>query len=251
MSDSQKIAVVTGASAGIGAATARALHREGHRLILGARRVERLERLASELGSDPGVQIHPLDVTDPASVRKFVSRIVRIDLLVNNAGAAFGLDSIERAVEERWRAMFELNVMGVLRMTRALLPALRASGDGHVVNVGSIASFEVYPGGAGYTASKHAERALTRTLRLELLGEPIRVTEICPGMVDTEFSKVRFSGDSRRADSVYRGMTPLAAEDVAECIVFAASRPPHVNVDELVVKPRDQAHSTAVHRHED
>jgi NADP-dependent 3-hydroxy acid dehydrogenase YdfG len=250
MTDLQKIAVVTGASAGIGAATARALHREGFRLVLGARRMERLEPLVSELGGAPGAEAHPLDVTDPASVRKFVSRLERVNLLVNNAGAAFGLDTVEQAVEERWRAMYELNVMGVLRMTRALLPALRASGDGHVIDVGSIAGFEVYPGGAGYTASKHAARALTRTLRLELLGEPIRVTEISPGLVDTEFSKVRFSGDARRADAVYRGMTPLAAEDVAECIAFAATRPSHVNIDELVVKPRDQAHSTAVHRHD-
>lgn len=247
MSDSQKTAVVTGASAGIGAATARALQREGFRLVLGARRVERLEGLARELGE--GVQFHPLDVTDSANVRRFASRVEGAHLLVNNAGAAFGLDSIEHAVEERWREMYELNVMGVLRMTRALLPALRASGDGHVINVGSISGFEVYPGGAGYTASKHAARALTRTLRLELLGEPIRITDVSPGLADTEFSKVRFSGDSDRADRVYQGMTPLLAADVAECIAFAATRPSHVNIDELVVKPRDQAHSTEVHRH--
>jgi NADP-dependent 3-hydroxy acid dehydrogenase YdfG len=255
MSDPKKTAVVTGASAGIGAATARALHREGFRLVLGARRVERLEELARELGG-PGsagsgsVKFHALDVTDPASVRKFASSIERADLLVNNAGAAFGLDRVESAVEERWREMFELNVMGVLRVTRALLPRLRASGDGHIINVGSISGFEVYPGGAGYTASKHAARALTKTLRLELLGEPIRITEIAPGLADTEFGKVRFAGDTERADRVYRGMTPLVAEDVAECIAFAATRPSHVNIDELVVKPRDQAHSTAVHRHD-
>ena len=248
MADLQRLAVVTGASAGIGAATARALRREGFRLVLGARRVERLEALAAELGGAPAVEVHPLDVTDPASVRKFVSRITRLHVLVNNAGAAYGLDSIERAVEERWREMYELNVMGVLRMTRALLGALRASGDGHVVNLGSIAGFEVYPGGAGYTAAKHAARALTRTLRLELLGEPIRVTEVDPGLVETEFSRVRFGGDAARAEAVYRGMTPLAAEDVAECIAFAVTRPSHVNVDEIVVRPRDQAHSTAVHR---
>ncbi len=248
MTERQKTAVVTGASSGIGAAAATALAREGYRLMLGARRIERLERLAGELGGAPGVEFHVLDVTDPVSVRKFVSQVDRLDLLVNNAGAAFGLDSIEHAVEERWRAMFELNVMGVLRMTRALLPALRAAGDAHVINVGSTASFEVYPGGGGYTASKHAERALTRTLRLELFGEPIRVTEVCPGMADTEFSKVRFSGDRSRAEAVYRGMTPLSAEDVAECIAWAATRPPHVNVDEIVVRPRDQATSTQVHR---
>ncbi len=248
MTERHKIAVVTGASSGIGAATATVLAREGFHVLLGARRIERLERLAQDLGGSPAAEFHALDVTDPASVRKFVAQLDRADLLVNNAGAAFGLDRIEQAVEERWQAMFELNVMGVLRMTRALLPALRAAGDAHVVNVGSTAGFEVYPGGAGYTASKHAERALTRTLRLELLGEPIRVTEVCPGMADTEFSKVRFSGDRRRAAAVYQGMTPLAAEDVAECIAWAATRPPHVNVDEIVVRPRDQATSTDVFR---
>ncbi len=244
MSDRAKTALVTGASAGIGAATAEALHRQGFRLILGARRVERLERLAERLDA----RFHTLDVTDPASVRKFVARIDHLDLLVNNAGAAFGKDSIERAVEERWREMFELNVMGVLRMTRSLLPALRASGDGHVINVGSIAGFEVYPGGGGYTASKHAVRALTKTLRLELLGEPIRVTEVDPGLADTEFSTVRFSGDRDKARRVYDGMTPLTGADVAECIAWAATRPSHVNIDEIVVRPRDQATSTDVFR---
>lgn len=248
MAESTKIAVVTGASSGIGAATARALHRDGYHLILGARRLERLEDLRAELGSPESVQIQPLDVTEPMSVRKFVARISRVHLLVNNAGAAYGLDTVEQAVEERWRAMFELNVMGTLRVTRGLLGALRASGEGHVINVGSISGFEVYPGGGGYTASKHAQRALTRTLRLELLGEPIRVSDVVPGLADTEFSKVRFGGDRNRADTVYRGMQPLVAEDVAECIAFAASRPPHVNIDELIVKPRDQAHSTLVHR---
>ena len=250
MAAENKIAVVTGASAGIGAATAHALHRDGYHLILGARRVERLERLHADLGSPDSVQVHPLDVTEPVSVRKFVARIHRVHLLVNNAGAAYGLDTVEHAVEERWRAMYELNVMGTLRVVRGLLGALRASGDGHIVNVGSISGFEVYPGGGGYTASKHALRALTRTLRHELLGEPIRVTEVAPGLADTEFSKVRFGGDRGRADAVYRGMQPLAADDVAECVAFAASRPSHVNIDELVVKPRDQAHSTLVHRRE-
>lgn len=240
----QRTAVVTGASAGIGEATARALARLGFRVIVGARRIERLEPLAAALGGTA----RALDVTDAASVRKFVSGIDRLDLLVNNAGGAFGLDSIENAVEERWRAMFEVNVMGTLRMTRALLPALRAAGESQIVNVGSIAGLEVYRGGAGYTGAKHALRALTRTLRLELLGEPIRVCEIAPGLADTEFSAVRFRGDTERARQVYRGMTPLTAEDVAECIAFVASRPAHVNIDHLVVMPRDQASSTDVHR---
>lgn len=242
-----KTAVVTGASSGFGAATARALAREGFRVVLGARRVERLQAVAAEIGA--AALAHPLDVTDRASVRRFASAAgASVHLLVNNAGAALGLDSIEGAVEERWQAMFELNVMGVLRMTRALLPALRASGDGHVINVGSTAGIETYPGGAGYTASKHALRALTRTLRQELLGEPLRVTDVSPGMAETEFSRVRFGGDESRAAQVYRGVTPLSAEDVAECIVWAATRPSHVNIDEIVVRPRDQASSTQVHR---
>lgn len=240
------VAVVTGASSGIGAATARALAREGFRLVLGARRLERLAEVAAPLGAVHEV----LDVTDRASVRRFVARaegLGRVDLLVNNAGAALGLESIEEAVEERWQAMFDLNVLGVLRMTRALLPALRAA-EGHVVNVGSTSGFEVYPGGAGYTASKHALRAVTRTLRLELLGEPVRVTEVAPGHTRTEFALVRFGGDAERARGVYDGMTPLSPEDVAEAIVWAATRPAHVNVDQIVVRARDQATATDVHR---
>jgi NADP-dependent 3-hydroxy acid dehydrogenase YdfG len=240
-----KTAVVTGASAGIGEATARALAREGFRVRVGARRVDRLERLAREIGGEAA----PLDVTDPESVEAFASRLPeRVHLLVNNAGAALGLDSLDEAVEERWIRMYQLNVLGVLRMTRALLPRLEASGNGHVINLGSTASFEAYPGGGGYCASKHAERALTRTLRAEVLGRPIRVTEICPGLVETEFSRVRFDGDRERAEAVYRGMEPLTGEDVAECIAFAATRPPHVNLDEIVLRPRDQLSSTTVYR---
>jgi NADP-dependent 3-hydroxy acid dehydrogenase YdfG len=244
--DAAKTAVVTGASAGIGAATARALAAAGFRVVAGARRSERLERLAAETGC----RALPLDVADPASVEAFAAAVPEVHLLVNNAGAAFGVDRVEEASDERWRAMFETNVLGVLRMTRALLPKLVASGDGHVVNLGSIAGFETYAGGSGYTASKHALRALTRTLRLELLGRPVRVTEISPGLVETEFSLVRFGGDDERAKTPYAGMTPLSAEDIAECILWAATRPPHFNVDEIVVRPRDQATATLVHRRE-
>jgi len=244
MSTDRRVAVVTGASSGIGAATARALAGEGFELVLGARRLDRLRALGDELGA----RWSELDVTEPESVTAFVDRLDRVDVLVNNAGNAFGLETIEEAVEAKWRAMFELNVMGVLRMTRALLPRLVASGNGLVVNVGSTAGFETYPGGAGYTASKHALRALTRTLRLELLGRPVRVTEVAPGMVETEFSRVRFDGDDERASRVYAGLTPLAAEDVAAVVAFVATRPPHVDIDEIVVRPRDQATSTAVHR---
>jgi NADP-dependent 3-hydroxy acid dehydrogenase YdfG len=245
MSETPRVAVVTGASAGIGAATARGLAAAGFRLFLGARRLERLQEVARPLGATA----LPLDVRDPESVAAFTAALpASIHLLVNNAGGAHGMEPVAQAVEASWQAMWETNVMGLMRMTRALLPALEASGDGQVINVGSIAGFETYPGGAGYTASKHAVRAITRTLRLELLGKPVRVTEICPGLVETEFSLVRFAGDALRAKSVYRGLTPLTAEDVAECIVWAATRPAHVNIDEIVVRPRDQATATMVHR---
>jgi len=240
-----RIAVVTGASSGIGAAAARALAGAGFRVFVGARRLERLREVAAPIGATA----LPLDVTDAASVGAFTAALpAAVHLLVNNAGGAHGLDRVEAARDEDWRWMWETNVLGAMRMTRSLLPALRASGDGHVVNVGSIAGFETYAGGAGYTGAKHAARAFTRTLRLELLGEPVRVTEIAPGLVETEFSLVRFAGDAERAQAVYRGLQPLTAEDVADCIVWAATRPPHVNIDEIVVRPRDQATATSVHR---
>ncbi len=243
-----KLAIVTGGSAGIGAATVRQLAAAGFRVVAGARRLDRLRQVTDPAGATARV----LDVTDEASVQAFVAAALggdeRLDLLVNNAGGALGLDRVEEARDERWEWMFQANVMGTLRMCRALLPALRASGDGHIVNVGSIAGFESYPGGAGYTAAKHAVRTLTRTLRLELLGEPVRVTEIAPGLVATEFSLVRFDGDRERAAGVYDGMEPLTADDVAECIVWAATRPSRVNIDELVIRPRDQAAAMLVHR---
>ncbi len=243
-STARKTAIVTGASAGIGAATAQALVAAGFQVILGARRLDLLATVATPLGA----RALALDVTDPASVAAFVAQVPAVDLLVNNAGAALGVDRVAEAQDERWEAMFQVNVMGVLRMTRALLPRLIASGDGHIVNVGSIAGFENYPGGSGYTASKHALRALTRTLRLELLGQPVRVTEVAPGMVETDFSRVRFGGDEARAKSVYAGMEPLTAQDIADCIVWAATRPSRVNIDEIIVRPRDQATATLVHR---
>jgi len=245
-----KTAVVTGASSGIGAATARALATAGFQVFLGARRQDRLREVADSIGSSATPL--PLDVTDEASVESFAGQLPEsIHLLVNNAGGAVGVERIEAAVDDKWRWMWEANVLGTLRMTRALLPKLRASCDGHVINLGSIAGFETYAGGAGYTGAKHAERALTRTLRLELLGEPIRVTDIAPGLVETEFSLVRFAGDAERAKAVYRGMEPLTPEDVADCIVWAATRPSRVNIDELVVRPRDQATATMVHRREE
>ncbi len=239
-----KVAVITGASSGIGAAAARALAQDGFQVVLGARRLERLEELAAELGGEAVA----LDVADPDSVEQLAAQLPRCDVLVNNAGGAHGLEPLGEADEDKWRTMYEANVLGTMRMTRALLPRLVASGDGHVVSITSIAGFEAYRGGAGYIAAKHAQRSMLRVLRLELLGEPVRVTEIAPGMVETEFSLVRFGGDVEAARRVYEGMTPLSAEDVAECIRWAVAQPSHVNVDEIVVRPRDQAAAIEVHR---
>jgi len=239
-----RTAVITGASSGIGAATARALAGEGYRTVLGARRLDRLDELAAEIGGEAIA----LDVADPDSVAAFAARVESCDVLVNNAGGALGLESVGEADEEKWRQMYEANVLGTMRMSRALLPRLVDSGDGHIVGVTSIAAFETYRGGAGYMAAKHAQRALLRALRLELLGQPVRITEIAPGMVETEFSLVRFEGDEEAARRVYAGMQPLTAEDVAECIRWALAQPSHVNVDEIVLRPRDQASATEVHR---
>jgi len=238
------IAVVTGASSGIGAATARHLAAAGYALILGARRLDKLREVAKPLGA----QAFALDVADAASVAAFCEQVSAVNILINNAGGAQGLEPVAEANDENWETMFQSNVMGTMRMTRTLLPKLEASGQGHIVNIGSIAGFEVYPGGAGYTAVKHAERALTETLRLELLGKPIRVTEIAPGLVETEFSLVRFGGDAERAKKPYEGMTPLTADDIAEAIVWAVTRPAHVNIDQMVIRPLDQATATLVHR---
>ena len=237
-------AIVTGASAGIGEATARGLAAAGFHVVLGARRVDRLNAIASEIG---GTAL-PLDVTSPSSVDAFVASVPSCRLLVNNAGGARGLDPVATASEDDWRWMWETNVLGTLRLTKALLPALRASGDGHVVTVTSIAGVEVYDNGGGYTSAKHAQSALHRTLRGEHLGEPLRFTEILPGMVETDFSLNRFSGAASRASSVYSGIEPLTAFDVADTIVWAATRPSHVNIDQIVLKPRAQASATRAHR---
>ena len=243
----RRTAVVTGASSGIGAATARALAAEGFRVICAARRRERVEALAAEIGGEAVT----CDVTSRDSVKALAHAAGgELHVLVNNAGGAFGSESVEDADPDDWRAMYEVNVIGLLNVTQALLPALRAGGDGLVVNLGSTAGRVVYEGGGNYTASKHALKALTGTLRLELSGEPIRVTEVAPGMVRTdEFSLKRFGGDADKADAVYAGVPqPLTADDIADVVGWVATRPAHVDIDEIVVRPVAQAAQHKVHR---
>ncbi|MHB1526221.1 MAG: SDR family oxidoreductase [Candidatus Dormibacteria bacterium] len=238
------LAVISGASAGIGEAIARRLAGEGFRVLLGARRMELLEPLAAELGG----QARPLDVSDQASVDSFCTGVEEAAVLVNNAGGARGLEPVAEADLANWRWMWEVNVLGLVAMTKALLPALERSGRGHVVNISSTAAFDVYEGGAGYTAAKHAVHAVNQTLRLELAGRPVRVTEVCPGMVQTDFSRNRFLGDQERADAVYAGVEPLTAADVADVVAFAVTRPAHVNLDQIVMRPLLQASTQKVVR---
>jgi NADP-dependent 3-hydroxy acid dehydrogenase YdfG len=237
ISPDENVAVVTGASSGIGEATARTLAAQGFHVVVGARRIDRLEKLAEDIG---GTALE-LDVTVEDSVDAFAAVLPRVDVLVNNAGGAKGLAPVLEADLDDWRWMWETNVLGTLRITKALLPKLIDSGDGLIVTITSVAAFEAYDNGSGYTSAKHAQAVLHRTLRGELLGKPVRLTEIAPGAVETEFSLVRFHGDADRAKKVYEGITPLVAADVAEVIGFVASRPSHVNLDQIIIKPRDQA----------
>lgn len=244
LTPSAPVALVTGASSGIGAAAAHALADAGFQVVAAARRLDRCEEVAAGTGG----RALQLDVTDAASIAAAVAALDRLDLVVHCAGGAIGLAPALADDLDTWRAMYESNVIGVVALTQALAPQLRASSRGHVIVIGSIAGLEVYPGGGGYTAAKHAVHAVCQTLRLELHTEGVRVTEIAPGMVETEFSLVRFGGDAARAAKVYEGLTPLTAQDVAEIVAFAATRPPHVDIDHLVVKPVAQASATVAHR---
>jgi len=249
-----KTAVVTGASSGIGAATARRLAAEGYHVVAAARRRDRLDRLAAEVGvaegGGPGITPVTLDVTSQESVDALAASLGRCDVLVNNAGGAIGLEPVAEADPADWQRMYEVNVLGSMRVTKALLPKLIASGDGVIVMLTSTAGFVVYEGGGGYTAAKHGQSALAETLRLELCGEPVRVVEVAPGMVKTEeFSLVRFRGDAERAAAVYAGVPdPLTADDVADAIAWCVTRPAHVNIDRLGIRPRAQAAQHKVHR---
>jgi NADP-dependent 3-hydroxy acid dehydrogenase YdfG len=249
MATNTATAVVTGASSGIGAATARGLAASGFHVFCAARRSDRVEALAAEIGGTPV----SCDVTSGADVNALAERVgPSLDVLVNNAGGAFGSSPVAEADTDEWRRMYEVNVIGLVQVTKALLPALVASGAGVILNVGSTAGRIAYEGGGGYTAAKHGTQVVTETLRLELYDQPVRVCEIAPGMVRTdEFALVRFAGDPDKAEQVYAGVAePLVAEDVADAITWMVTRPPHVNIDSLVIRPRAQAAQHKVHRTE-
>lgn len=246
----QKIALVTGATSGIGWATAEALAKHGYDLIICGRRKERLEELAAK------VSVKTFQLTFDVSDRKAVDEALgsipeewsKIDVLINNAGNAHGLSKIQDGSVEDWDAMIDINVKGLLYVTKALVPTMIERGSGHVVNVGSIAGKEVYPNGNVYCASKHAVDAINNGMRLDLLGTGVKVSQVCPGLVETEFSLVRFKGDSGRADSVYQGFDPLTAEDIADLIQFIVTRPAHVNIADSLILPTAQVASTMVHK---
>ena len=249
-----KIIFITGASSGIGESCARAFAQQGARLILAARRIERLKELAVELKRKPGedILLWALDVRDQPAVERAINGLpgewAAINVLVNNAGLSRGLDKLHEGKLDDWEEMIDVNIKGLLYVSRAVIPGMVKRGQGHIVNIGSIAGHEVYRGGNVYCATKFAVRALSKGLRIDLNGTNIRVSEVAPGMVETEFSVVRFRGDKERAGKVYQGLTPLSPDDIADAVVYCATRPPHVNISEMIVMPTDQASPTLVHR---
>ena len=249
-----KVILITGASSGIGRSCARAFAETGARLILAARRVERLNELAAEFKRKPGedILVLALDVRNQRAVERAVNELpagwAAIDVLVNNAGLSRGLDKLHEGKLGDWEEMIDANIKGLLYVSRAVIPGMVKRGQGHVINIGSIAGHEVYPGGNVYCATKFAVRALSKGMRIDLNGTPIRVSEVAPGMVETEFSLVRFHGDKERAGKVYQGLTPLSPDDIADAVVYCATRPPHVNISEMLVMPTAQASTTMVFR---
>lgn len=250
-----QIVLITGASSGIGAACARVFAQAGAKLILVARRLEKLEQLSEELSQTFSTQLYllSLDVRDFASVESTLSTLPsawsEVDILINNAGLSRGLDKLHEGSIQNWEEMIDTNIKGLLYFTRQLVPGMVSRGRGHVVNLGSIAGHQTYPGGNVYCATKAAVKAISEGLKQDLLGTPVRVTSVDPGLVETEFSRVRFHGDTERANKVYQNLTPLTAEDVADVVFFCATRPAHVNISEVILVPTDQATATLVHRH--
>jgi 3-hydroxy acid dehydrogenase / malonic semialdehyde reductase len=249
-----RIVLITGASSGIGRSCARAFAEQESRLILAARRTDRLNELAKELKRKPGedILLLMLDVRDQPAVERTVHGLkaewAGIDVLINNAGLSRGLDKIHEGKLEDWEEMIDANIKGLLYVSRAVIPGMLKRGQGHVINIGSIAGYEVYPGGNVYCATKFAVRALSKGMRIDLNGTPIRVSEVAPGMVETEFSLVRFHGDKERAGKVYQGLTPLSPDDIADAAVYCATRPPHVDIESMIVMPTAQASTTLVNR---
>lgn len=249
-----QIALITGASSGIGAACARKFAQAGAKLILAARRQERLEKLAHSLTQEFNADLHwlELDVRDRSSVEASLSQLPpqwsAIDILVNNAGLSRGLEKLHEGSVADWEEMIDTNVKGLLYVTRTVVPGMVSRQRGHVVNIGSIAGHQTYPGGNVYCATKAAVKALSEGLKQDLLGTPVRVSSVDPGLVETEFSQVRFHGDTERAQTVYQGLTPLTADDIADVVLFCVTRPPHVNISDVVMVPTDQASTTLVHR---
>jgi NADP-dependent 3-hydroxy acid dehydrogenase YdfG len=249
-----KLAFVTGASSGIGKACAKAFAEQGCRLLLCARRLERIEELASELKAEYQTQSHcfSLDVRERASVESFLEKLPEewreIDILVNNAGLAAGLDKAQSANADDWDQMIDTNIKGLLYITRSVAQGMIDREWGHIINIGSTAGHEVYSGGSVYCATKHAVRAITKGLLLDLVDTPVRVSSVDPGMVETEFSMVRFKGDQEKADKVYQGMDPLTPQDIADAVMYCATRPPNVNVSNMVVLAAAQGAATVVHR---
>jgi 3-hydroxy acid dehydrogenase / malonic semialdehyde reductase len=249
-----KVVFITGASSGIGRSCARAFAAEGARVLMCARRADRLKGFAADLKKEFGVPVHhfALDVRDQPAVEKAVGGLPAdwrpIEVLVNNAGLSRGLDKIHQGLLGDWEEMIDTNLKGLLYVSRAVIPGMVERGRGHIINIGSIAGYEVYPNGNVYCATKYAVRALSKGMRLDLNGTPVRVSEVAPGMVETEFSMVRFHGDSERAGKVYQGLTPLTPDDIADAVLVCATRPPHVNISLMIVMPTAQASATLVHR---
>jgi len=245
-----KIVLITGASAGIGAATARQFSKAGAKVILCARRKERLETMASEFNTP--TYLLPLDIQNREQVQKAIESLPedwkKIDILVNNAGMARGVDKLHEGDIDGWEEMIDTNIKGLLYMSRMVIPLMVKNNSGHIINVGSIAGHEVYPGGNIYCATKHAVNALTKGMRMDLLGSNLRVSTVDPGLVETEFSKVRFKGDKERAKTVYQGYQPLAGDDIADAIVWIASRPEHVQIAEVIIFPTAQASAMLTHK---
>lgn len=251
-----QIVLITGASSGIGEATARIFAQAGAKLILTARRQEKLAQLVDELNKEFASEIYslPLDVRDRASIESALAQLpsnwLEIDILINNAGLSRGLDKLYQGSYQDWEEMIDTNIKGLLYFTRAIVPGMVSRGRGHVVNLGSIAGHQTYPNGNVYCATKAAVKAISEGLKQDLLGTPVRVTSVDPGMVETEFSQVRFHGDTERANKVYQGLKPLTPEDVADVIFFCVTRSPHVNISEVLMMPVDQSSSTLFNRRE-